>query len=290
MTLSLVFHGTRGSVPVSGVGTLRYGGNTPCLEIRSAEGGEGAGRVILDAGTGIRCVPPAPPGTTETLLLSHTHWDHIQGFPFFPSLHQEGVAIRILGPASPDHSVHSTLSGMMSPPVFPLPLTSVPADLSVEDLTTTPTLITTPDRFEILTHPLHHTGPTLGFRVRHADGPASVTYVTDNELGSDLSLSRRVALVQFVRGSSLLVHDAMYRDDEIGTRAGWGHSSIGEATRLALEAGCPKLVLFHHAPDRCDRAIDAMADEARAVAENLEGTIEIIAAHDTMHLTLQEGP
>lgn len=286
MTLSVVFHGTRGSVPVSGAATLRYGGNTPCVEIRSAEGG----RVILDAGTGIRCVPPARPGATETLLLSHTHWDHIQGFPFFPSLHQEGVSLRVVGPASPDHSLHATLAGMMSPPVFPLPLSSVPANLLVEDLTCEPTHITTSDRFEILTHPLHHTGPTLGFRVRHAVEPGSVTYITDNELTPDLSLSRRAALVRFVQGSDLLVHDAMFRDDEITTRAGWGHSSIGETTRLALEAGCPRLVLFHHAPERCDRAIDAMVDQARAVAEDLRGSIEIRAAHDTMHLTLLEGP
>lgn len=286
MTLSIVFHGTRGSIPVSGAGTFRHGGNTPCVEIRSTEGG----RVLLDAGTGIRGVPPAPPGTTETLLLSHAHWDHIQGFPFFPSLHQEGVSLRVLGPSSPDHPLRTTLSGMMSPPVFPIPLTSVAASLSVEDLTCDPALVTTSDRFEILTHPLHHAGPTLGFRVRQADEAVSVTYVTDNELGSDLSLSRRAALVEFLRGSSLLVHDAMYRDDEIGTRAGWGHSSIGEATRLALEAGCPKLVLFHHAPDRCDRAIDAMVDEARALATGLGGSLEICAAHDTMHLTLLEGP
>lgn len=286
MTLSVVFHGTRGSVPVSGQATIRHGGNTPCLEVRSTEGG----RVILDAGTGIRCVPPAPAGVTETLLLSHTHWDHIQGFPFFPSLHQEGASIRVLGPASRDHPLRATLTGMMSPPVFPLPLGSVPANLSVEDLPCDPSLITTPDRFEILTHPLHHPGPTLGFRVRNTGEAGSVTYVTDNELSPDLSLPRRAALVRFLQGSDLLVHDAMYRDDEIATRTGWGHSSIGEATRLALEAECPRLVLYHHAPERCDRAVDAMVDEARLVADHLGGTIEILAAHDTMHLTLMEGP
>ena len=285
MTLSVVFHGTRGSIPVSGPTTTRHGGNTPCLEVRSAEGG----RVILDAGTGIRCVPPAPPGIAETLLLSHAHWDHLQGFPFFPSLHQAGSTIRVLGPASPDHPLRATLAGMMSPPVFPVPLDSLPADLSVEDLSCEPSLITTTDRFEILTHPLQHPGPTLGFRIRHATGPGSVTYVTDNELSADLSLSRRGALVRFVQGTSLLVHDAMYRDDEIAARAGWGHSSTGEAIRLALEAGCPRLVLFHHAPERGDRAIDQMLDEARSAASHLGGAIEILAAHDTMHLTLTEG-
>ncbi len=286
MTLSVVFHGTRGSVPISGPAASRHGGNTPCLEVRSSEGG----RLILDAGTGIRCVPPAPSGIAEPLLLSHAHWDHIQGFPFFPSLHQAGCTIRVLGPASRDHPLHGTLAGMMSPPVFPLSLTSVPANLVVEDLSCEPALITTPDQFEILTHPLHHTGPTLGFRVRHAGGSGSVTYVTDNELSPDLSLSRRAALVQFLQGSDLLVHDAMYRDDEIATRAGWGHSSTGEATRLALEAGCPRLVLFHHAPERGDRALDEMLDEARSTANHLGGAIEILAAHDMMHLTLTEGP
>lgn len=287
MSYVLTFWGTRGSVPTPGPHTARYGGNTPCVALT-----DGADRLlILDAGTGIRPLGNAVmarAGRLEAdLLLSHTHWDHIQGFPFFRPLSVPGTRVRIYGAAQERVPLEEILRRQMDPMVFPLPLTALPASLNVTEIGEG---IMEIDGFTVTAFCLRHPGTTLGYRLRPAGGGREVAYVTDNELGPGGSYGVpadwRARLVRFLGGTDTLIHDAMYSDALMPARAGWGHSSPREAIELAAEASCRRLLLFHHDPESDDEAMDALVREARAYARARGFGLEIEAASEGMRLAL----
>ncbi|HEX6749356.1 MAG TPA: MBL fold metallo-hydrolase [Longimicrobium sp.] len=250
--------GTRGSIATPGAATLRYGGNTSCVEVRAADGP----RIILDAGTGIRALGRHLAHRGEDaleahLFITHYHWDHIQGFPFLPQLHHPGTHLCIHGPRQGDVPVDRAFAGQMTPLYFPVPLSDVPATVEFAAADGAPW---SEGGVEVTAFRVRHPGVTLGYRV--SAGGASVIYVPDDELG-DADPRWYAGMVEFARGADLLVHDAMYTDAEYARFRGWGHSGAGQAVRLAEDAGVRKLALFHHAPDRTDDEVERMAGELR---------------------------
>jgi phosphoribosyl 1,2-cyclic phosphodiesterase len=292
MAYTVTFWGTRGSIPTPGAHTARYGGNTSCVAL------EGAGEqlVILDAGTGIRGLGATLVGRQNgavkaEILLSHTHWDHIQGLPYFKPFFAAGNSVRIWGSKQGATSLDEILHLQMDPAVFPVPLTAVSATLSVQEVAPGGEFTVGPFRARAMQ--LRHPGTTLAYRLAPAVGGNSMAYVTDNELGPggtyDIPSTWRRDLVQFLSGVDLLIHDAMYTPAELETHRGWGHSSYEEAVVLAAEAGVKRLVMFHHEPEHDDGALDAVLVDARRTAAKLGrggGSLEVVAAQEGMQLSL----
>lgn len=289
MPYTVTFWGTRGSIPTPGPHTARYGGNTPCVSV--AAGGDRL--VVLDAGTGIRPLGLAVdredqgPLTLE-ILLTHCHWDHIQGLPFFKPLFRNGNVVRIFGTPQEDVSLETILERQNHPSVFPIPLRALAAKLSVNVII--PGEEFEVDGFRVETIRLRHPGTTLAYRLTPTEGGASMAYVTDNELGPggsyDVPEDWRARMVKFLEGVDLLIHDGMYSADLLATRAGWGHSSPAEAVALAAEAGAKRLVFFHHEPDHDDAAIDRLLSGARAAAMRSAPSLVVDAAMEGLTFTL----
>ncbi|HKP74334.1 MAG TPA: MBL fold metallo-hydrolase [Longimicrobiaceae bacterium] len=246
--------GTRGSIPAPGPETVRFGGNTSCVEVNTATGC----RLIFDAGTGIRALSSSLAAEARPLdahlFVTHYHWDHIQGFPFLAQLYQPATRLRVHGPRQGDVSVDQALGGQMSPLYFPVPLEAMAAEVHFATADGQPWH---GDGVCVDAFHVNHPGVTFGYRV--SSGGASAVYVPDNELGDDPDPEWYAGLVEFVRGADLLLHDAMLADAEYATRHGWGHSTFAQAVRLAEDAGVRRLALFHHAPDRTDAELDAIA-------------------------------
>ncbi len=280
MALRLTFHGTRGSIPVPGPSTVRYGGNTPCLVVESSEHTD---RLILDAGTGLRTVPlDADTAPETTILLSHTHWDHIQGLPLtLPTLVACGP-LRIIGPRPARGTLRSVLEATMMPALFPVPFPAEGNGVIVEEWETGTHHI---GPFTVQTYPTQHPAPTLGFAVSITGTQGGVIYLTDNELGMEPLSIWRTGLIEFVRDCDILVHDAMLEDANVSARRGWGHSSAAEAVRLAAEAGCKRLVLFHHDPGHDDTTLDRLLDQARALVAQMGVTLDVTLAIEATTLT-----
>jgi phosphoribosyl 1,2-cyclic phosphodiesterase len=285
MSVRVTFWGTRGTIPVPGLGTARYGGNTPCVSIT-----DDAGHcVILDAGSGIRKLghdlrARAPHGRLD-LFLSHVHWDHIQGLPFFSPMYADGQEIHIHGPSPVGVTLEAVLERQLDPAVFPVPRTARPAQVVVEELQ--PGDVARVPGFEVRSFGLSHPGGALGFRITPDGGGPTVAYLTDNELGSGgaarVPAGWRESLSQFVRDSTLLIHDGMYTPLLSAERLGWGHSNALDAVALAAEARVRQLALFHHDPEHDDGDVDGLLAMARAAAPV---GITVNAAHEGWTVTL----
>jgi phosphoribosyl 1,2-cyclic phosphodiesterase len=284
---TLRFWGTRGSIPTPGPGTTRYGGNTACLTIT------GAGRlVILDAGSGLRplghdlMVRRNGPLKAD-LLISHTHWDHIQGLPFFKPLSAPGNELCIFGAAQNGVPLEEILRHQMDPMVFPVPLTALAATVRVTEISPGDFSL---GAFRVSAYRLRHPGTTLGYRLTPTGSGRSVAYVTDNELGAGgdypVGSDWRPGLAAFLKDTDILIHDAMYSEQIVQARRGWGHSTPREAVELAGQAGCHRLVLFHHEPEHDDTAIDRLLDETREFACRAVPGLEVDAAAEGMELSL----
>jgi len=293
MSFRLRFWGTRGSIPTPGPSTVRYGGNTPSIEVRTPTGA----LVLLDAGTGIRELGRAliaranGSPITGDIYLTHAHWDHIQGIPFFAPAFQPGNRFTIWGAKSLAASIRRVVRDQMSPVVFPVAFEELAATFDFRELTDERHAS---DGFEVRAFPVRHPGGALGYRfaARGSDGEPTQSvfvYISDNELrGADASMSDRWRgrLVEFIQGSRVLIHDATYTEDEYESHRGWGHSTYGDAVALALESGVETLVLFHHSPDRSDDDVDACLAECRAACLRSGRTLRIIAAAEGLELEI----
>jgi phosphoribosyl 1,2-cyclic phosphodiesterase len=290
MSLSLRFWGTRGSIPSPGPTTVRYGGNTPCVELRTAEGW----LVILDAGTGIRelgrsLIERANGNKVAgDIFLTHAHWDHIQGIPFFAPLFHKGNHFTIWGSQSLQTSIDRVVRDQMSPVVFPVSFEELQARIDFQDLTE--------ERragrgYDVSAMAVRHPGGALGYRFTNGNaGGRALVYVSDNELNPaaryDDAVGWRARFVAFARGAAVLVHDTMYTAEEYESFVGWGHSTYTDAVELALEAEVERLVLFHHRPERTDDEVDRCLESCRALAKSRGSALQIVAAAEGMTLVV----
>jgi phosphoribosyl 1,2-cyclic phosphodiesterase len=291
MTLTVRFWGTRGSIPSPGAQTVRYGGNTPCVEVRSPDGQ----LVVLDAGTGIRelgrsLIERASGAPIRgDIFLTHAHWDHIQGLPFFAPVFQEGNHFTIWGSKAMETSIGRVVRDQMSPVVFPVAFDQLAATIDVKELSDRLSLHRA---FDVRAFPVQHPGGALGYRfaqLNNGNEPQrALVYISDNELSPaaiyESSATWPRDLVAFCHGASVLVHDSMFTVEEYRQHVGWGHSTYDDAVELALEAEVERLVLFHHKPERTDDEVDRRTDECRALVARRGGRLEILAAAEGLTL------
>jgi phosphoribosyl 1,2-cyclic phosphodiesterase len=274
--------GTRGSIPAPGPETVRFGGNTSCVEVRA-----GGCRLIFDAGTGIRGLSAslAAEGPLDAhLFVSHYHWDHIQGFPFLAQLYEPATRLRVHGPMQGDVPVDEALEGQMSPLYFPVPLEAIAASVEFATADGSPWH---GDAVRVDAYRVNHPGVTYGYRVT-ACGAAAV-YIPDNELSDAPDPEWHRGLVEFVRGADLLLHDAMLTDAEYERRRGWGHSTFAQTVRLAEEAGVRRLHLFHHSPDRSDAELEAIAAALRSGLAGRGSALELEVAAEREEIVIPAG-
>ncbi len=270
---SVHFWGVRGSIPCPGPHTIRYGGNTSCVEMRV-----NGQRIIFDAGTGIRVLGEAmlqeamvqeaalgnPQPIEAHLFFSHTHWDHIQGFPFFGPAFVQGNCFHIYGGEAPDgSSILQRLSAQMLHPNFPVPIQIMGGHLYFNDILPD-ARIELPEGVVVQAAPLNHPGGALGYRVSWENHAA--VYVTDTEHFSD-RLDENV--LQLIQDADVLIYDCTYTEAEYNhprqSKVGWGHSTWNAAVALATEARVKSLAIFHHDPSHTDEFMDRLGREARAV-------------------------
>jgi phosphoribosyl 1,2-cyclic phosphodiesterase len=291
MSLRVRFWGTRGSIPTPGAQTVRYGGNTPCTEVRTDDGW----LIILDAGTGIRELGRdllsrsngAP--IRGDIFLTHAHWDHIQGIPFFAPIFGRGNHFRIWGSQSLERGVDRVLRDQMSPVVFPVTFEELDATIDFRDLAEGTR--TEGTGYEVTAFAVQHPGGALGYRFTEPGKTGGgLVYVSDNELAEHSRYGSppdwKARMMEFVRGAQVLIHDATYTSEEYDHHRGWGHSTFRDCVELALEAGVGTLVLFHHEPRRTDDQLDAQLAECRAFVKARGGALQVVAAAEGLTLTL----
>lgn len=272
--MTVRFWGVRGSCPAPGPKTARYGGNTSCVTVELSDGNV----LILDAGTGLRELGQHLLAAERTssihLLLTHTHWDHILGLPFFAPLYRPDVRLRLHPPANAEQDRFRRQPALFDPIHFPVPVADIPAHIELVEHDTAPWQI---GEAYVDTVLLNHPGGAQGFRIRC--GGASVCYLTDNELrppGAPTITPEELAA--FAQGCDLLIHDAQYLSSDMPHKHGWGHSLIQDVLELGLLAKPRTLVLFHHDPSREDDTLDAIEAEARAFVASAGGQFAVYAA------------
>jgi len=293
------FWGVRGSIPAPGPDTVRYGGNTACVEFRG--GGE---IIVLDAGTGIR--PLGNALTTEfagqslslTILLTHSHWDHVQGFPFFQPAYDPSNRIRVRGFEGAREGLAGIFSAQMESPFFPIGLAQMPGHLSFEELRS---MEFTVGKVQVQAAFANHPGVCVGYRLEA--GENSVAYLPDHEpfhrMRSDsvmpdalkdqakkFALAEDDKIVRFLQNADLLILDAQFDGEEYARHTGWGHSSVDDAVELALRASVKRLVLFHHDPAHDDAKIDQMVRHAQGLVAKSGKKLEIEAAREGLKCDL----
>lgn len=253
--------GARGSIPVSGRDYLRYGGDTPCIEIRTASDDV----VIIDAGSGIRRLGNhllAEKRFSYSLIFTHAHWDHIMGFPFFKPIYQSNTRIAMFGCPFAQASVRAMIASIMAPPNFPVEFNEIKADIRYQETCSAEFEI---GGMKITPIALNHPNQGTGYRFEE-DGKVFV-FLTDNELTFKHPGGREYEdYVAFSQGADLLIHDAEYRPGEYERKRSWGHSVYTDALRLALDAGVGRLGLFHHNQERTDDEEDGMVEDCRRIA------------------------
>lgn len=272
--MSVRFWGVRGSLPCPGASTARYGGNTPCVEIRC-----GDSILIFDAGTGIRALGNALVKAQSTaelnIFLSHCHIDHVIGLPFFAPLFVKDQVVRVwAGNLNPASGIADAVRKLMSVPLFPVQVEAFQGRVEFHDFCAGETLNPRPG-VALRTAPLKHPGGATGYRVDF-DGRA-VAYLTDAEIGDG---TIDPALLALAKDAALVIVDSTYTDKELSSHVGWGHSSWQQGIRLANAANARQLCLFHHDPEHDDAFMDAIAAAADAARP---GTI---VAKEGLHVEL----
>ena len=277
--LVVSFHGVRGSTPCCRPELQRYGGNTSCVVLESPEGDP----IVFDLGTGLRQWGIVLAGTecrTVHALVSHLHWDHVQGLPFFAPLHTPGTCLNVYGPGEATETMGEAFGRFMKPPFFPIEPHDLESDVVFHDVADTEFEI---DDARIVVRDVPHTGTTNGYRVER--GGASVAYVPDHQQPLDGSDVVAESVLELCRDVDILIHDAQFTPAEFALRADWGHCTIDYAIEVARQAGARSLVMFHHDPSHDDDVMDRLAAEAadRGAAAGID---TVIAAAEGMKLAI----
>ncbi len=285
------FWGTRGSIPVPGKKTFKYGGNTPCVEIRTKDNK----LVILDAGSGIREFGNylQRKGYIEQMdiLLSHYHWDHIQGIPFFAPLYNSKEKINFFGETCGGKEIKEILSSQMVSYYFPVELDNMSASTTFNEIT--PGKKYEMDGLIIETIRANHSSPTISFKF--TEGEKSFVYLTDNELVFDNTnseniydqlLERNKEIIDFCNGADYLIHDSMYDEALLMKKKGWGHSSNVALAYFSILSNVKNLILFHYNPDYTDEKIDELLAETQSVLKNKDSNIKCLAAMEGLKIDL----
>ncbi|MEH6525034.1 MAG: MBL fold metallo-hydrolase [Sneathiella sp.] len=261
MSIKVKFWGVRGSIATPSADHMKYGGNTSCIEVNVN------GRIIiLDAGTGVRLLGNClmERDLKEYLFLqSHTHWDHINGFPFFAPVYRDDVSIKIMaGHLSESGGIKKVLSSQMCQPTFPVPFSELSANLSFTDFKAGESF-SLGDGIFVRTAPLKHPDGGTGYRIEH--GGSSICYITDTEhvIGHPDE-----DILSLIEGADLVIYDSTYTDEEYPKFAGWGHSTWQEGIRLCQAANVGQMAIFHHDPSHDDAFMDNVAKQARKVWSN----------------------
>jgi phosphoribosyl 1,2-cyclic phosphodiesterase len=257
-SLTVQFWGVRGSIPSPGAATTRYGGNTSCVSIHT----DTDRLLVFDAGTGIRSLGKTLAACSSTIfvLLSHAHWDHIQGFPFFQPIYQPARSIYLF-PTRIGRDLWCAVLEQMDGAHFPVTADKLPSH--TQCITEGVLEFLRQHGFCLTQIATNHPGGGSGYRLEHAG--RSVVYLTDNELDPPYKKATEFdGFVQFCRHADVLIHDAQYVEADMPYKHGWGHSVVSQVCALAQAAEVKHLILFHHDPDRTDDELDAIQETARA--------------------------
>ena len=286
----LKFWGTRGSCSVSGDQYETMGGNTCCLEINYD-----SHRLIIDAGTGIRPLGHVWLAEGEkhfNLFLSHTHWDHLIGFPFFEPLYQSGTIIDIWSPISAGRSCHDLFDDLLAQEFFPVRLNQIQAEIHFHTIHPRTPIQVGPITLDF--HATHHPGTTYCFKIITPN--QTIGYVTDNEMlygyhGPIDQIPPTIrepyqSLIDFLAPCDILIHEAQYTPEDSRLKVGWGHSSIPNAAALLLHTKCPRWIITHHEPQHSDETIADMATQAEEFLRTFESKCKVSIAHDGLELKL----
>jgi phosphoribosyl 1,2-cyclic phosphodiesterase/ActR/RegA family two-component response regulator len=297
----LKFWGVRGSIPTPGPETAYYGGNTACVEVRA-----GGDIIILDSGSGIRPLGRALAREFKdqpihlSVLITHTHWDHIQGFPFFMPAYDPKNRITVVGFEGARQGLQSTLSSQMESPYFPISMHQMPGHLTIEEVKGLDFKVgSVPVRAQFLNHP----GACTGYRLTTPGG--DICYLPDVELCQRLRASleeptavldteqRKFAsehdlkVIEFIRDSEALILDSQYNADEYREHTGWGHSCAEDSVAFAIKANVKRLFMFHHDPDHNDEEISRMVARARRIVARRNSPLVVEAAREGFELVLE---
>ena len=275
------FWGVRGSVPSPGPTTIRYGGNTSCVSITADDK-----ILILDAGTGIRNLGSAiisKPDLEIFVIVTHSHWDHIQGFPFFTPIYQPNRPVHMFPTLHKKNVVLASLIDQMDGAHFPITPDQVPSNFNF--VTENPLEFLGSNGFHLEMVPMNHPGKAFGYKIRIDD--KVICYFTDNEIDPPYEKSIELnELTNQCRNADILIHDAQYTKDDMPLKHGWGHSLISQVTELGKSAEVKNLVYYHHDPERTDDLLDKELEKAAKTLKENGSSVQPYFAYEGLKLTL----
>ena len=275
------FWGVRGSVPSPGPTTTRYGGNTSCVSITADDK-----ILILDAGTGIRNLGSAiisKPDLEIFVIVTHSHWDHIQGFPFFTPIYQPNRPVHMFPTLHKKNVVLASLIDQMDGAHFPITPDQVPSNFNF--VTENPLEFLESNGFHLEMVPMNHPGKAFGYKITIDD--KIICYFTDNEIDPPYEKSIELnELTNQCRNADILIHDAQYTEDDMPLKHGWGHSLISQVTELGKSAEVKNLVYYHHDPERTDDLLDKELEKATKTLKENGSSVQPYFAYEGLKLTL----